>query len=61
MTLLRAAFQTDTNVVLFTVLCAGCFHDVVEKRGKARCWTAPIRHAGEAECEFCHDETRQAL
>lgn len=59
MTLMRAAFETDSNVVLFTVLCAGCLQAALEKRD-GRCWTAPIRSRG-VECEFCSVETRQAL
>jgi hypothetical protein len=60
MTLMRAAFETDSNVVLFTVLCAGCFQVAQEKREGHRCWTRPIRSRG-VECEFCSDEIRQAL
>lgn len=60
MTLMRAAFETDSNVVLFTVLCAGCFQAVQEKRKGDRCWTAPITPQG-VECEFCTDEIHKAL
>jgi hypothetical protein len=58
MTLLRAAFESkDEAVVLLTVLCVGCFREVVERSG-TRHWSRPM--SGDGDCEFCLDEVRRA-
>lgn len=60
MGLLRVAFTGNDSVIRITVLCPGCYQELVKKLTPSiHRWAKDL--VGISSCEFCMGEARQAF